>query len=304
MADDLTPRFTPPSPEQVDAHLRSYPPSPPSKWRARAPWLVALALIGMSYLTAGPVSGLLPWAALAWLFGHSMVLARRASALEAQVRRTQEIAMLRRYPEALRRGWRQLPRVVASPMLHGQTVAMIAHCLDTLGSYDAAVVGYDYLLKRMAPGQPMTVHIGVSRAAAMLGAERLSDADDAIRRLRGEVEPFRNTPISAAYRLAQLAQQVRTNHFAEGVRESAGLVETLRPLGVEAGYGHALMALCHYHCPDADTPSGVDPGANPDSGTTPAHRSARTWWRQATLLLPAGSLLHRFPELAPLTELS
>ncbi len=293
--DTTTPRFAPPTPEQFDAHLRCCPVNPPSKWQARAPWLVALALFALSYLTAGPASALLPWVALAWLLGHSSIRTRRALALEAQVRRTQEIAMLRRYPEALRRGWRALPRVVPNPMLHGQTVAMIAHCMDTLGSYDAAIVGYDYLLKRMPSGQPITVHIGVSRAAAVLGAERLSDADDSLRQLRGAVEPFENTPISAAYRLAQLTQQVRTHHFAEAVSESTGLVEALRPLGVEAGYGHALMALCHYHCPE----NGPDTNASPD-----AHRSARTWWDQATLLLPSGSLLHRFPELAPLTELA
>ncbi len=289
-----TPRFEPPTPEQFDEHLRNYPANPPSKWQARAPLFVAVALIVVSLLTADPLSGLLPWVALAWLFGHTSFRTRRAFAIETQVRRTQEIAMLRRYPEALRRGWRQLPKTVPAPMLHGQTVAMIAHCLDTMGCYDAAIVGYDYLLEHLPPGQPITVHLGVSRAAAALGAERLSDADDSIRRLRGPVEPFENSPISAAYRLAKLTQQVRTHHFAEGVEESQGLVEALRPLGVEAGYGHALMALCHYHCPAPAL--DIDPNA--------PHQSAKSWWDQATLLLPPGSLLHRFPELAPLTELT
>jgi hypothetical protein len=284
-------QFAPPTPEQFHDLLRDHPANPPTKWQVRAPLLIAVALIIVSFAMADPLSALLPWVALAWLFGHSSIRTRRALTLEYNVRRTQEIAMLRRYPEALRRGWRTLPQTVPAPMLHGQTVAMISHCLDTMGCYDAAIVGYDFLLNNLSPGQPITVHIAVSRAAAVLGAERLSDGDDSIRRLRGPVEPFDNTPIGAAYRLARLTQQVRTHHFADGVDESEGLIEALRPLGVEAGYGHALMALCHYHCTDADSES---------AGT---HQDARTWWEQATLLLPAGSLLHRFPELAPLTEL-
>ncbi len=285
-----TPHFQPPTPEQFDAHLQNYPANPPSKWQTRTPLLIAVALVCMSIVMTGPLSTILPLVALAWLFGHTSFRTRRAFALEAQVRRTQEIAMLRRYPEALRTGWKYLPQTVPAPMLHGQTIAMIAHCLDTMGCYDAAIVGYDYLLHRLPPGQPIAVHIGVSRAAAALGAERLSDADDSIRRLRGAVEAYENTPISAAYRLVKLTQQVRTHHFTEGIHESEGLVEALRPLGVDAGYGHALMALCHYHSTDADP-------------ITP-NQSAKTWWEQATLLLPPESLLQRFPELAPLTELA
>jgi len=138
------------------------------------------------------------------------------------------------------------------------------------------------------------VHIGVSRANAALGADRLSDADDSIRRLRGAVEAFPDTTISATYRLAQLAQQVRTHHFAEGVKENDDLLDALRPLGVEAGYGHALMALCHYHDPTQ--------GETADDAT--AHDAAKQWWGRATLLLPSHTLLSRYPELKPLTELA
>ncbi len=292
MPAENTDPFQPPTPEQFEAHLRDHPANPPSVWQLRTPWLVALALIVLSFATAGPVSGLLPLVALAWLFIHTSIRTRRAMSLQIRVRRTQEVGMLRRYNDSLRLGWQLLPQVTPAPLLHGQTVAMIAHSLDSLGHYDAAIVGYDHLLSRLPPGEPITVHIGVSRAAAALGAERLSDADDALRRLRGPVEPFDHTPISAAYRLAKLTQQVRTHHFDEGVHESEGLIDALRPLGVEAGYGHALMALCHYHNPITNT--------DPDD----SQLAAKSWWQQATLLLPPDTLLHRFPELAPLTELS
>jgi hypothetical protein len=286
--------FSTPSPEQVVSYLREHPASPPSAWSVRMPMLVAVVLIVVSIVLGGPIGALLPWFALAWLFGHSALRAYKAQALETDVRKTQELAMLRRYPEALRRGWRLLPAACVNPMLHSQTVAMISHCLDTLGAYDSAIVGYDYLLERMPAGQPVAVHIGVSRAGASLGAENLSDADDALRRLRGAVEPFNHTPISAAYRLTQLAQRVRTHHFADAVQERDGLIEALRPLGVEAGYGHALMALCYYQQPQNDLePDGQD-----------VNTQAREWWERATLLLPAGALVGRYPELKPLVELS
>ncbi len=292
MPADPTDPFQPPTPEQFETFLRDHPANPPTAWQMRTPWLIALVLIVLSFVTGGPVSAVLPWVALIWLIGHTSFRSRRMVSLQVGVRRTQETAMLRRYTQAMRQGWRMLPQVTPIPMLHGQTVAMISHCLDTLGEYEAAIVGYDYLLAQLPPGQPITVHIGVSRAAAALGAERLSDADDGIRRLRGPVEPFTNTPISAAYRLAMLTQQVRTHHFEEGVQESEGLIDELRPLGVDAGYGHALMALCHFH---TDLNAGDrDDVSNP----------AKTWWRQATLLLPPDTLLKRFPELQPLTELS
>jgi hypothetical protein len=236
----------------------------------------------------------LPWVGLAWLFGHNWVRAQRAMRLESQVRKSQETAMLRRYPRSLREAWRILPQATPMPALHSQTVAMISHCLDSLGCYDAAIVGYDYLLQRLPPGEAITVHIGVSRANAALGAERLSDADDSIRRLRGAVEPFKDTTISAAYRLAQLAQQVRTHHFAEGAEENDDLIEALRPLGIEAGYGHALLALCHYKQNQRD--GEADP--------QPSRDAARLWWDRATLLLPPATLLQRYPELAPLTEMT
>lgn len=286
--------FAPPSPEQFEEHLRAHPVNPPGKWQVRAPILVAAGLLGLSIATTGPVSALLPWIGLAWLFGHNWVRAQRAMRLESQVRKSQETAMLRRYPRSLREAWRILPQATPMPALHNQTVAMISHCLDSLGCYDAAIVGYDYLLHRLPPGEPITVHIGVSRANAALGAERLSDADDSIRRLRGAVEPFKDTTISAAYRLAQLAQQVRTHHFAEGAQENGDLIDALRPLGIEAGYGHALLALCHYK----QNHHGNEAGA------PPAHDAAKLWWGRATLLLPPDSLLQRYPELVPLTEMT
>ena len=286
--------FAPPSSEQFEAHLQAYPPNPPGKWQLRAPLLVAGALLGVSLMIPGWPAVVLPWVGLAWLMGHNWLRTQHNMRLEAIVRQTQETAMQRRYPEALRDAWRILPQAVPAPALHSQTVAMIAHCLDSMNCYDAAIVGYDYLLDRLPAGEPIAVHLGVSRANAALGVDRLSDADDSIRRLRGAVEQFPDTTISAAYRLAQLAQQVRTNHFAEAVSENDDLVDALRPLGVEAGYGHALLALCHYKQAQAPAHDQADASDEP--------RQAHDWWAKATLLLPPDTLIERYPELKPLTE--
>ena len=59
-----------------------------------------------------------------------------------------------------------------------------------------------------------------------------------------------------------------------------------------AGYGHALMALCHHE--------SAAKAEQPDRALDSARRS----WDNATTLLPPGDLLARFPELQPLMQLS
>ncbi|GAB4194238.1 MAG: hypothetical protein Kow00105_08450 [Phycisphaeraceae bacterium] len=298
--------FSPPSPEQFEAHLNAHPAHPPGKWQLRAPLLAVAALLVISLMTTGPLSALLPWVALIWLFGHNWYRTRRSMELEGRVRQVQEKAQLRHVTAALRDAWRLLPQLTAIPPLHSQTVALMAHCLDYLCCYDAAIVGYDYLLERLPNNEPIAVHIGVCRANAALGAERLSDADDTIRRLRGAIEPYKGTTIGAAYRLAQLAQHVRTHHFMEAVQENQDLLEAMRPLGIEAGYGHALMALCYERLAAQQ--------ATQDAGEAPANNTsypetieevgdkAKLWWQRATLLLPIPTLERRYPELTPLKE--
>jgi hypothetical protein len=76
---------------------------------------------------------------------------------------------------------------------------------------------------------------------------------------------------------------VRTNHFADAVEGCDGLLDELRPLGVDAGYGHALVALAYHHLAGAA-----------------AGEQAALWWSRATLLVAAPALLDRFAELRPL----
>ena len=212
---------------------------------------------------------------------------RRLRRLEARIVDAQELAMLRHHFPAFLLAWELMPAASAAPMLHGRLVAFIALCLDHLQAYDAAIVGYDHLIGHLPQDHPGSVQLQIQRAVAQLQTDRLTDADDAIRRLRGSAETMRSTATRAAYRLAQLLQHVRTNHFADATALAGELVNDLRPLGVDAAYGHALMALSYQRLDDAA-----------------ARAQAAVWWSRATLLMPPSALVDRFRELEPLQALA
>jgi len=272
--------FHPPTPERFAEHLRVHGVQPPSLWRARGPLALLLAALLVSLFVPGPAGLALPWIALLGVLTWMQRQAHRARQLQAGARAVQELAMLRRAPEALRVAWPLLPRLKTMPALHGRTIVAMAHCLDLADAHDAAIVGYDYLLERMPADHPGAFQLRVQRAISALFADRLSDADDALRRLRNTVERFTNTSLHAGFLLAELIQDVRTHHYEEALTLCDEWTAALRPLGVEAGFGHALVALCHHEARNAD--------------------AARQHWASATTLLPPSVLLHKFPELKPL----
>ncbi|MEM6554001.1 MAG: hypothetical protein AAF750_17940, partial [Planctomycetota bacterium] len=129
--------------------------------------------------------------------------------------------------------------------------------------------------------------------------DRLGDADEELRRVRGVVEGFgevgggasqatalraeERERLAAGYAYAGLVQDVVTHHFAEAVERGDGLVERLRPMGMEAGYGYGLMALCHWKVGD--------------------EAGARRWWTRAVLLVPGEALVGRYAVLGELAGL-
>lgn len=272
--------FNAPTPERFAEHLRAHSVTPPPKWRTRGPMAVLFSAILVSLLLKGPAGLVLPWLALLVVLIWMQTQAQRVRRLQARARAVQELTMLRRAPEALRLGWTLLPQLTAMPNLHGRTIAAMAHCLDLADAHDTAIVAYDYLLERMPQDHPGAFQMRVQRAISALFADRLADADDALRRLRNGIERFIDTPLHAGYLLAHLIQDVRTHHYAEGLTLCDEWAAKLRPLGVEAGFGHALIALCHHETQQAD--------------------AAQRYWESATTLLPANVLLHKFPELKPL----
>lgn len=275
--------WRPPSPEALDTHFERHPPAPPSVWAQRAPLLVVLAIVLAALAVGGPSALLLPWAAFLGLIAYGRQRAGKLRRYEARLARAAELATLRHHRPALRSAWRLVAELTAHPPLQHRAALVIAQVLDRLNAHEAAMVAYDRLLSDVPADHPGALVLRIHRAVAALFTDRLSDADEALRRLRGPVDAYDPaTPTAAAYRFALLFQSVRTAHYAEAIDESSDLLEALRPLGLDAGYGHALLAWCHHQ--------RNDPAAD-DRGHT------RTWWRRATALLPAAALRHRFPEL-------
>jgi len=283
--------FTPPDAEKVSDHLSRWSPTPPSPWAARAPMIVLIVSLVLMLVLTHPLAAVLPWLALGGILIQGALRVRTARTLEREVTGLGEQAMLRRYRAAMRRAWTVLPRLVHHPSLHGRTVAAMAQSLDELGAYESAIAAYDHLLEGMPEQSPPTMHLRISRAVAALRADRLADGDEALRQARNAIDPYLGSPIGAAFRMAQLVQDVRTHHYADALDFEPTLLDDLRPLGVEAGFGHALMALC---CQAARSESPRD--------TEHRRGLARQWWRRAKTLLPEHTLLCEFPELAPLTR--
>jgi len=282
--------YAPPTAQQMEQHLRDFPPTPPSPLISMVPLAVLAAAFVMLLIPQGPTAYLaliLVAGMLVWLANR----VRKQRQLSTTVAQLQEKATLRYWPDALASAWRILPAVAAWPTLHARVIAAMAHCLDQLRAFDAAIVTYDYLIKRVPSNHPGTVQLQLHRTMAQLASDHLADADDALRQLRkipAVAEPQSPNVLSAMYRLAYLIQQVRTRHWDDAVAQSQNLEQDLRPLGVEAGYGYALMSLSYHQLP-------VELDVNVDRP-----KQSATWWSRATLLLPPGELTKRFNELAPL----
>jgi hypothetical protein len=291
--------FIPPTAAQVQAHLARHPARLPSRWPAMLPMVLLATLVVMILamtsqshtLSVLSLLGVVMLLCLSFMFAGR---ARRAQALERQVGAAQELAAVRRYPESLRLAWRLLPGAAGTPDLHWRTIACMGQVLDQLGAHEAALSAYEYLTQRFSADQPVGVHLRLQRAVLLLILDRMIDADQALRSLRGPVEEAGDPVIRASYRLACLQQQVRTNHFDDALAAAPSLLADLRPLGVEAGFGHALMALSFYKSLGAAA-------ASPEATAT-APAQAGLWWSRATLLLPLTELVRRYAALAELAQ--
>lgn len=284
--------FVAPTVEQVTDHLEQHPPTGPSRLSAWGPLLILGTVALLALASNDARMQWLAWLALGGVVLFWAVRMKRMRDLDRMVVQVQELGMRRYYPQSLRLAWQLLPRLSVIPQLHGRVVAFMAMCLDHLMAYDAAIASYSYLIDRLPGEHPTRVHLQLQRTIAQLANDQLADADDAIRRLRGVIVEQPGTPAFALYRFAQVYQNVRTFHYEEATRLDADLLQTLRPLGVEAGYGHALMALSHLQLAMRD--AAEQPEAHRDE--------ARTWWSRATLLLPQDTLTTRYRELQPLLE--
>lgn len=286
--------FEPPTAAQLTRHLEANTPAQGLGWHARLPVVLLVGLGMLLLVMTSPGFALFPLLAVVGVMVYLSSKTRAAAELQDKVARVWELAMIRQYRESLGRAWELLPQCRTSPQLHSRVVTVIAHVLGELRQEEAAEVAYGYLTDRLPGDHPLSLRLRVQRAVAALRSDRLADADESLRKLRGAIEQLHEPTLSASYQMARLLQDVRTGHYADAVEQAEDTAQQLKPLGVEAGYGHGLLALCYQQL------SLHDPAADNDQRAALA-RHARTWWDRATLLIPPAALLFRHPDLRPLT---
>lgn len=283
--------FATPKAQELRAYLEGHAPRGGGR---RLPWMPLVALgaaLALLFTTQEGWAALGALGVLAVLVGWNAVQRRRVLGLERQLVKVHELSLQRQWPAALSTGWALLPKLRRLPDLFARTVAFIAYGLDEQGAFESAIVGYDFLLKRMPTEHPGAMLLTIQRAMAQLAVDRLTDADESLRRLR-HLEQWPGSGMSAAYCLAMLWQMVRTQHYADAVGLEERLVQRLRPLGVEAGYGYGLMALARWRL---SAEAGAAGGESRGTG-------AEEWWRRATLLLPVAALTRKFADLEPMAR--
>lgn len=295
-------RFDPPTPAQLAEHLDANPAVLATGWRA---YLPQITLIGMAMLIVfvllQPGLIIVPLLLMAGLVVYLSSRTRAASELSRRVTRAWELSMIRRHREALGEAWRLLPECRTTPELHGRVVGVLAHSLGDLCRDDAAEVARQYLLDRMPPDHPLALRLRIQQAMSALTSDRLADADDALRKLRGRPELDRPGPLAGLYTLARLLQDVRTGHYADAVEQAEAIVEALKPLGVEAGYGHALLALCHHQLAAKNNPTDASDHEASSRAANHAEQAKRLR-NNATILIPPAALMCKLPDLVQLLQ--
>ena len=287
-------QFDPPTADQLDSHLQQHPAVPVGPWQQRRPLLMVIALCGLALLMMGqPGFALLPMFALLGLMAYLSGQARSAAELQARTVRAWELAMIRRYREALGQAWELLPACRTKPELHGRAVTVIAHVLGELGRDEAAEVAYAYLMDRLPPGHPLWLRLKLQRATAALTTGRLADGDAILRKLRGQTNTHSDPSLTAGFHFARLVQDVHTGHYADAAADADNTAKALVPMGAEAGYGYALLALCFHLL--------ATHSAAQDEADRAVHKQqAKHYWAQATLLVPPAALVYRHRELQKL----
>lgn len=282
--------FTPPTPQQVTAHLTRCAPRVSRMWVTQLPLLLLIAAAVMTLFAQDAVTALLPWIILIGVVSFAMIRVRHVRGIQDRVQKISDWTQLGQHERATRAIWKALPLVQMMPELHGRLVALMAHNLDKLTAWPAAEVAYDYLISRMPSDHPGSIQLQLQRTILQLFNDELTTADTNLRKLRSMAIELKNTPMSATYYYAALLQHVRTFHLTEAIEENRdNLVEHLRPLGVDAGHGYALLAWC-YHQMALRQADNLQ--ANDECMT-----EARAWWRKATLLLSTQKLFARHADL-------
>ncbi len=294
-----------PDADQVRHYLAEHPARGPSALLGWLPLLALICLLTLALTRDELWAQLLPWVALLALFSLMSMRVKRMRALEREVLNVQELTMKRDFPQALSTGWELIPRLTVVPEMQARVIAFVANTLDHLHAHEAAIVGYDHLIERMPANNPSSVQLRLYRAIAQLACDRLTDADDDLRKLRGLDDVAGDSPLASIYRLAMLVQAVHTHHYDAAIEKSDTLIDALRPLGVEAGYGYALIALACYLLAQREAhrdPNDTAPSLTDRPSSDALMADAKLWWSRATLLLPVETMIERYPQLQSIAD--
>lgn len=279
--------FRPPSAEQVAAYLARHFVTGPSKWVTWLPAMLLAAAVLLALAWTNAALTMLVWIMLLGMFVSTMVRARGVREANRILNSVQEFTLRREHDQALRAVWGLIPQLRAQPQMHAKAVALLAHNLQYVHAFDASAVAFDEVIQKLPEEHPAACQLRVEQVMALLACDQLTDADNSLRRLRYVLDKFPGTTIAAGYHLAEIYQQVRTNHFQDVLDRRDDVMNRLRPLGIDAAYGYAMVALSCFHM----------------RHTNPALLSQATlWWDRACLLNSPTTLVSRFEELKAIAQ--
>ncbi|MEM1026594.1 MAG: hypothetical protein AAGJ38_00760 [Planctomycetota bacterium] len=281
-ASSSTSGGTLPTAARLAEHLEAHAPRSAKPWVRYVPLGVVVLAVLLSLAMPNGLTATLPWLALLGVIVYGTQRRQRHARASAQALYAQELGMLRYHRDALRTAWNVLPALVHRNEEHARTVALIGHLLNVLGADEAANVAFDFLLERLADGHPAALTLRLQKAANAFEADRLSDGDAELRRVRSAVKADDPGPIGAAYRATRLLQSVSTHHFAEAVDDLPQTKGAFRPLGIDGGLAYGLLAYAQHRL-----------------GNREASQRA---WHDATCLLPSHELIRRYAPLQALAE--
>ncbi|BAM03579.1 hypothetical protein [Phycisphaera mikurensis] len=313
------PRTTLPDADGLRERLEETQPHPVPASRRALP-IAAVGLALLAALAGPPLIGTLaPWLVLGGIALLAVRRARQSRRVGEGLEQAETLLRTRRPAAAYHAADAWLDDTVHEPAASAGCLHVMAQALQTLRHQEATLVATEALLERLPPHHPARASALLHRSIAEFESDRLADGDATLGRLRGllekrepvePVEPAGEDPQAghagddrrvgrpfppadraaeehahAAVRVAQLVQSVSTWHAADAVADAesaGGAVAAFRPLGVDAGFAHGLLAWCHLKLHRAE--------------------DAAAAWAVATRLIPAPALVHRFPRLAEVAE--
>lgn len=222
-----------------------------------------------------------------WVWPNVLLLLVTGAVLWIGLRQREQARLMLAAFESLQlQEWEQarehLGRLLARPVRHAPARAEALMGLGSLAEighrYDVAQRVYESILADVAANPVQLLMARIALAAAMLRTGQTADAIEIVDRLGRTSLP---DSLKAHVELLSLFREVVMGQAADGIDRAEyrrGLFR--KHLSTRAGFGYGLLALAY------------DRADRPDL--------ARSCWEDATLLIPAGTLVQRFAELAPI----